>query len=391
MSAGTSPQKIHISSLQQLKMKKKILIISTSLYGGGAEKALVTFLCNFDYKRYDIHLCLEYNWGISYEEIPHDVKLIYRYQNTEDWRSKIDYHLYRLFRFNIFESYRIKNAVDKQYDAIISFIEGKPLKFHRYVMNRTKNNITWVHADLRTNHYTIGKTLSSKAEAKTYKRMNKIVFVSENSKKQFEKLYETINPKKIVIYNPINKEGIIAQSKQQIIEKKKFTIVSIGRLSKEKGYDRLLRVTNKLNHKGQDFDLWIIGDGPMMQKLIQLKQSLTLRNVHFLGFKNPPYPWLAQADLFINSSYSEAAPLVLCEAMCLGIPVIATETAGAMELLENGKWGILTRQDETSLYEGILDLLKSQTKLDHYKKMATEHSKIFNIQNSIKQFYSLIE
>lgn len=129
----------------------------------------------------------------------------------------------------------------------------------------------------------------------------------------------------------------------------------------------------------------------MMQKLIQLKQSLTLRNVHFLGFKNPPYPWLAQADLFINSSYSEAAPLVLCEAMCLGIPVIATETAGAMELLENGKWGILTRQDETSLYEGILDLLKSQTKLDHYKKMATEHSKIFNIQNSIKQFYSLIE
>ena len=56
-------------------MKKKILIISTSLYGGGAEKVLVTFLRNIDYSLFEVHLNLEYDFGVSYEPIPEEVKV----------------------------------------------------------------------------------------------------------------------------------------------------------------------------------------------------------------------------------------------------------------------------------------------------------------------------
>ena len=373
-------------------MKKKILIISTSLYGGGAEKVLVTFLRNIDYSLFEVHLNLEYDFGVSYEPIPEEVKVSFRYKRTDDWRSKIDYHLYRFLRVNIFEPNRIKRKVDAEYDAIISFVEGKPLKYHRYVADRTKNNITWVHADMMTNHYTIGRTLSSKHEEEAYRMMNKIVFVSGNAKAQFEKLFVGLGGAKCtVVYNPIDKDGIVRMScSDTSIKKSRATLVSLGRLSKEKGVDRLLRVAKMLNEKGCDYDLWIVGDGVMKEELLEWKTNAGLTNVYFLGFKNPPYPWLATADIFVSPSYTEAAPVVLCEAMVLGIPVVATRTAGALEILDNGKWGLITEQDDESLCDAISALLDSEEMRLKYKLLATERASLWSIENSMKQFSQLV-
>lgn len=371
-------------------MKKKILIISTSLYGGGAEKVLVTFLQHIDYTSYEVHLCLEYDHGICYALIPDEVKIMYLYENTKDWRSKVDYQLYRYFRFNLFEPYRIRKIVDKHYNAIISFVEGKPLKFHRYVLNRTHNNISWVHADLSTNHYTIGTTFSKAHEQSAYQRMDTVVFVSANAMRQFEKIYGTGMTHNIVIHNPIDRNSIVAQTTDQNPLKQKVTLIAIGRLSPEKGIERLLRVVSDLNKVDRDFDLWILGDGPMRQSLEDMKKDLALDNVHFLGFRNPPYPWLAKADMLISSSYTEAAPLVVCEALCLGIPVIGTDTAGTREMLEGGKWGILTEQSEKSLYEGILKLLDSSEERKKYSKYAIERSLMFDVDHALKQLYALI-
>lgn len=373
-------------------MKKKILIISTSLYGGGAEKALVTFLRNIDYSRLEVHLNLEYDFGVSYEPVPKEVKVSFRYKNTEDWRSKIDYHLYRLWGINIFEPNRIRKVVDSEYDAIISFVEGKPLKYHRYVANRTHNNITWVHADLQTNHYTVGKTLTPQHEKEAYQLMNKVVFVSNNAKEQFETLFGRGMTNNVVLYNPIDKDAILQKARDLSQEnyKNKTTLVAVGRLSKEKGFDRLLRVVHMLNSKGYDFDMWIIGDGVMKEELLEYKKKNSLDNVTFWGFKNPPYPWINQADIFISSSYTEAAPITICEAMSLGIPVVATKTAGAMELLENGKWGLLSEHDDKFLFEAISSLLDSSEKLFKYKQLSAERSSAWGIEKSLQQFYKLI-
>lgn len=373
-------------------MKKKILIISTSLYGGGAEKVLVTLLRNIDYSLYEIHLNLEYDYGMSFEPIPKDVKVSFRYRDTEDWRSKIDYHLYSLLGINLFEPNRIKNVVDSEYDAIISFIEGKPLKYHRYVANRTRNNITWVHADLLTNHYTIGKTFTPKHETEAYKLMNKVVFVSNNAKEQYENIFGVGTTNNYVLYNPIDKDGILQKARIHVPEicKNKTTLVAVGRLSKEKGFDRLLRVVHMLNTRGYEFDMWIVGDGAMKEELLEYKRNNGLTNVTFWGFQNPPYPWFIQADIFVSASYTEAAPITICEAMTLGIPVVATKTAGAMELLEDGKWGLLSDHGDDSLFETIASLLDSPKMLSEYKNRAIKRSSIWGIENSLKQFYKLI-
>lgn len=372
-------------------MKKKILIISTSLFGGGAEKVLVTFLRNIDYSLFDVHLNLEYDFGVSYEPIPENVKITFRYKNTHDLRSKIDFHLYRLFGVSIFEPYRIKNSVDAEYDAIISFIEGKPLKYHRYVASRTCKNITWVHTDFVTNHYTVGKTFKQKHEIEAYKLMDKVVFVSSNAKQQYERIFGCGFTNNIVLYNPIDKKCILEKvSKNGENYKKRTTLITIGRLSKEKGYDRLLRVVRMLNDKGYDYDMWFLGDGPVKADLLEYVSNNGLLNVTFWGFQNPPYQWLSQADIFVSSSYTEAAPIVICEAMSLEIPIVATKTAGAMELLENGKWGLLTEHDDNSLFEAIASLLDSNDKLFEYKKRASERSSIWGVENSLQQFYNLI-
>ena len=69
--------------------------------------------------------------------------------------------------------------------------------------------------------------------------------------------------------------------------------------------------------------------------MYQLVSDLELRNVvHFLGFINPPYPFMKIADILLMTSKAEGFPLVLCEALCLGVPVIATKCTGPIEILD---------------------------------------------------------
>ena len=110
----------------------------------------------------------------------------------------------------------------------------------------------------------------------------------------------------------------------------------------------------------------------------------------FLGFEENPYPYLKKSDLFVSTSLSEGLPYVICEAFVLGIPVVATETAGAIELLDNGKYGILTGQDDISIYEGLRKLIDNEELRDEYHLKSLIRAEMFNIDKAMKSVYSLI-
>jgi colanic acid/amylovoran biosynthesis glycosyltransferase len=122
------------------------------------------------------------------------------------------------------------------------------------------------------------------------------------------------------------------------------TIICVGRLSPEKGQTGLLRAFARLRANYPDPTLRLVGDGPDRQALERLSEELGVNDaVTFAGRLPEPETLveIARADLLVLPSFMEGLPIVLMEAMALGVPVIASRVAGIPELVSDGKTGLL--------------------------------------------------
>ena len=128
----------------------------------------------------------------------------------------------------------------------------------------------------------------------------------------------------------------------KLFSNNKKTIIAVSRLNKVKRIDLLINSLHEIN-KDYDVQLVIIGDGPEENKLKNLTRELNLEeNVHFLGFRDDVIQWMINSDIFVTASQVEGSPNSLIEAVCLGIPSIATDCpTGPKEILNNGEQGIL--------------------------------------------------
>lgn len=371
-------------------MKKYILIIMSSLGGGGAEKVLVTMLQHFDYSKFNVELCLIVKSGIYVNAVPKNVKLTVLYENPVSWKAKIDYNVYSKLNVSLLERMCIRNRVGKHYDAIISFCEGRSLKFHSYITDRTENNVTWIHTDLDKNHHSVGKYFKISHEFAAYNAMQQIIFVSNDAKKQFGKLYPSMNiDKQKVIYNIIDKDYIESFMNKDHYNQI-FSIVCVGGLRKEKAFDRVVRLAKKLKLEGLRFHIKIIGDGEGRTKLQkQIDESQVSDCVDLVGFLNPPYEELSKAHLFLSTSITEGFPLVVCEALCSELPIVATKCTGPIEVLENGKYGLLVDPNDTAIYEGVKLLMTDEKERQKYVELSKVRKQMFDVSNVMNQIYKL--
>ena len=207
--------------------KKKILFIINSLAGGGAEKVLIDMLNNFDYTQFDVELLLIWEEGVYLQDVPKEVKVKCIYSKPLSLKEKINYNLFVKFGTLFGYKQSIKAKVSQKYDTIVSFLEGMSLKYHSYIVDLAKKNVSWVHIDLLNNHYTVGRLLTEQLEKQAYEKMDEIVFVSNDAKMQFEKLYTDNITKKIVILNPIDYNYISNYRKEYNLNCK-YVIFSIN-------------------------------------------------------------------------------------------------------------------------------------------------------------------
>lgn len=346
--------------------------------GGGAEKVLLNLLNNYDKNRFTIDLIVLAKTGELVDDIPSHVRTKYLSRNL------LLLKLISIFRLSFIEKLLLAKQKVQKYDTIVSFYEGIAVRYHSYLLHNAENNVSWVHMDLLSNHYT-SKYFTKKKEKNIYSRMNKILFVSNDSLEQFNKLY-SIDVDKYVVYNPIDVDNIKCLAQDSKIHKRRFTICAIGRLHFQKDYQSMLKVARILKDKGYKFDLWILGAGKLYKELANIIQEYGLTDyVFLLGFKKNPYQYLVKSDIFLSTSISEGFSLVVAEALCLGIPVISTENTGPKELLEDGKYGILTTHNVEDISNTVISLMLDTNKLEKHKALSFERSKMFNLKNTINQ------
>lgn len=181
---------------------------------------------------------------------------------------------------------------------------------------------------------------------KLYKKAYRIVSVSEGVKKYLLSYYNFDNIE--VIYNPVNVEC----SDENIEEQKKILknngvdkyFISIGRLSPEKNLDMMIRAFYLFSRSHSEYKLMIVGSGQELLNLKEIVKQYGLDDkVCFVGNVNSPYFLLKKSQCLLQTSITEALPTVIIESLLLGKLVVTTPTKGALEILENGKLGLISR------------------------------------------------
>lgn len=365
---------------------KKILFIMYNLAGGGAEKVLIDLLNNIDYTRYEVDLLLIRKEGVYLNSINKNVKvksIIPCNKNKNSLHLRLMSLMYAYFPKTL-----VSHIIGKKYDVEIAFLEGETSKIATYSKNKHSKKISWIHTDLEK--YI---TMSREEEEKIYDLTDTIVCVSNKCKDSFNNIYPQYKDKIKVIYNLIDMENIINKSKEKLKDNKKY-ILAIGRLVKEKRFDRLIKSYKLLLDEGFSEELIILGEGELRGELETLIKKLGLtEKVHLQGFKKNPYQYIKNCSVFVVPSEFEGFSLVVAEAMILGKAIVTTDCVGPSELIDYGKHGILipNNDNETSLKEGIKEILRSEEDKQFYEQKSLERSKIFNKDKFMDEFYKLVD
>jgi len=215
-----------------------------------------------------------------------------------------------------------------------------------------------------------------------YRKADKLVCTSERMKNEFILDFSVNEPIVEILPNPVDVDTIRALS----IPKKRFDTggvcyVAAGRLTFQKGFDRLLCWFSKLENKKST--LAILGDGVLKDELIRETESFNIQNrVQFIGFCDNPWKWYAGADVFLLSSRWEGMPNSVLESLACGTPVIATEESGGIkEIVERSKDNSVITVIKSQQFVQAMKEVKIKNKGFELKSLLPERYRKENVIN----------
>lgn len=167
---------------------------------------------------------------------------------------------------------------------------------------------------------------------------------------------------------------------------KNINFVNMGRLSPEKGQNNLIEAFSIFHKSYNNSRLYILGHGPLQSELQNLILELDIESaVYLVGQQENPFKLLKKCDCFVLSSHYEGQPMVLLEAMTLGLDIIATDIVANRTVLENGRYGVLV---EDSI-EGLVAGFKNYVKNNHSKTSESFNYQEYNMK-AMENFYEVI-
>ena len=337
---------------------KKLLFGITSLTIGGAERVLVD-LANELCDKYEITIFTIYPKGEFEKNLSPKIKLKSLYNKQYKELNKIEKIVVPLQVWlqhkNIYKKH-IKN----DYDIEIAFLEGAITRLFS-TKNHKTIKMAWIHNDISK---VFGNSIKSKVkriiDKKIYSKYDKLIFVSKDNIEKFEQVYKNTVPKE-VIYNYINTEKVIAQSRELSdvqFDKNIVNFVTVARLVQQKALDRLIKVHSKLINQGFQHNFYVIGEGPEKDKLQKMINDNHVQGTFkLLGKRENPYPYIKQADYFCLLSYFEGYGMVVEEAKILSKQILITDTA-AREVVKDYENAQIFENSEEGIYEGLKNSIK---------------------------------
>ncbi|MGJ7029774.1 glycosyltransferase [Niabella hirudinis] len=319
----------------------KILFILPSLKAGGAERVISFIAQRLDKKVFDVTLLIQghrkdqvfdvKNINVTFLEKPRLINAIPDiFQFIRNWRPNIV--VGSIIHVNLllgFFSFFFPKILFIGREASVGSVMG---------------------------NFSDRKQLPSFIKKILYRQLDAIICQSQDMKKDFDNRYRPGINKSLVISNPVTIESFSSSRRERTVNAIKF--ITVGRLSKEKGHERLLHIMKNIKIS---FEYLLIGDGPEILKIEALIDELNLKKcVKIVHHTTAVQQYLSESDFFLQGSYVEGFPNALLEAVSMGVPVIAFNApGGTREIIIDGTNGLLAN-DASEFETAIQKALKTE-------------------------------
>lgn len=221
-----------------------------------------------------------------------------------------------------------------------------------------------------------------------YKKSSAIVAVSNQLKCEFGRFYPWYKAKTQVIFNGVD-SNIFHPADQS---PEKFTVLFLGRVVQEKGINTLLNVAKELGNRAKFI---VVGSGDDLEKFkTQAEEEHLL--IDFTGSQpNTIVPsWYRKASVFfLPSRRQEGFPVTMAEALCSGLPVIASGSGGIKDAVVHGSNGFLVEDNNVSKYVGYMEeLIENREKLEEMSEEARKSGvERFSKEEMIKRYVGVLQ
>lgn len=366
---------------------KKILIATEGFAYGGVSNSIESYLNNIKIpKHIQIDLIILSNGSRKPDLLSPKINVIYINEDILDFHNKlytsIKKHFIarkwgmilsrillsveaRLERYRDKAIYRSWRRIRKycnnynDYDIAIAFKDGLSMYFVVDLVKASKK-ILWNHVmyeDLLQNKY---------IDSPYIDEFEEILCVSEICKKTILNKFSISDSKVKLMYNYIDKKTITMKSEeeQELIKKKegRINIVTVGRLTKQKGIDIAIKAAKLLRESGIIFEWFVFGEGTSREYLTKIIEAYDLINeFHLIGSVDNPYKYVSKADIYVQPSRYEGFGLTVAEAKILEKPIIVTNIEPFKEQIVNEKNGLICELTPRSLYKSIIELVESKS------------------------------
>lgn len=385
---------------------KKILFTLHRMDVGGVEKAFLGMLESLPHEDLEVHVAFMAPEGGFMKYLPswvHVHPITPYYNNVAFLNRPLATTVHRLLRGDVssvrmFGEFvkskftgskdnlcrfilRNDDALGMEFDLAVNY--SAPHEYLDYYVGqhvKARKRATWIHFDVSKAY------VNNKSVLANISKSDRIFIVSDLGRQIFNERFPSLASKTTTFTNLISPEAINRDARKPSKFKRiegALNIVTVGRINPEKGQDLAIAAVARLNEMGIRAVLHLVGSGRNESACLRLANEMGIKDfVRFYGSQTNPYPYMANADIYLQPSIHEGYCITLAEAKMFGAPIVATDFTGAREQLSS-RPNAMIATDFTP--EAIATAIAKASKLPRCAPQMPEPS------NNMKSFMELIQ
>lgn len=376
--------------------KIKIVFIHDRLVCGGTDQALFDLVRLLDKEKFDVTVFAQKHggpWDQKFADA--GIRVLYDFScRKATWNPIVKLG-------NVVKKLRIQAAYRKNGEGLLDVCyPGDADIVVTYAawdhilcgFNPKAKSIKYIHGNMDTNQAFRDLILRDRELMNRYAR---IICVSQQAKEAFM-THTGIRDGVEFCFNPMDSENVRRLAQEPVDLPDDLPLVcAVGRLSYEKGFERLVVAHKRLVEQGVVHRLVIVGDGPDTEYMKRTVQAMDAQDTMILaGYQSNPYPYMKRSKFVVCSSFTEGLPVIAMEALCLGVPMVSAVPSVA-EAFGDEECGLITENDNRSLLEGMRKVLTDEAYYQRLKQGAQNRSSYFDGSRMVKEvekiFLSVME
>lgn len=383
---------------------KHIALLLPGMRMGGAEKICLNFL-DYLVKEYKVTMILSKKEGELLPFVPACVEIIEdklldfnEIVRIDIRKLKLGYLVKDLIYYlrvktghNSEENYRYLISRtpkrNEHYDCAIGYVANVTTQIFCLADRINADmKLAWIHGET-------SEIKDTHLFSQYYSGFDRIYAVSKTTRDHFIKRFPNCRNITDVYYNTVNKYEILEKAKEKNFEynESDINIVTVGRMSPEKGMDMIPEIVERLVSKGHNIHWFIVGDGTEFDSVLsEIKKKSLEKYITMTRNMINPYPLMAACDIYVQPSYEEGYSTTICEAAILGRAIIGTTTAGGIrEQVTDGTSALLAEPTPKDLAEKIEKLILDEALRQSLGENAARRD--FSGRNEFEKFKRIVD